>query len=428
MTCPGDTRLPGTLFDLIAAFENAVGKKIVKVAIFDREGLSLSIFEEFDDKKKYFICLLREDMYKGIESFKILKDFVPFKTIEKDGKEEVLEWVAEAEYELKERKKKGEEQRRYPVRVALVKRVIDERIKLIPIITNLTRKEEPNIARIARRYFERWPYQENIFKDAMKAIRVDTNHGFKKIEVPNRVADRKKEELETNLRGITKKLKKATRERGDVARALTTSKEFYQSSKQIYQREINDIHAKLRLSIPQEERQQYLSRLKLLERKLTNLSERCGKSLIQWEVSLKNKEQHEKSLLTQKKNKEIEIKKLDTEKRPLYEIKTDKDHLMSNFKMLLINLSSHAQRTFFPELVHNLTMDSMMKAFYQQDGYVKIKPKRIDVTLQSYDDSFLQKTAEYACLRFNESERRTLEGQRIWMWLEGSKCQLLNDN
>jgi hypothetical protein len=423
MTCPGDTRLPGTIFNLIGAFENAIGKKIVKVAIFDREGLSLSIFEEFNDRKKYFICLLREDMYRGIKSFKILKDFIPLKTIEKDGKEEVLEWIAEAEYELKERKRKGEEQRLHPVRVALVKRIIDEEIKLIPIITNLTRKEEPNIARIAKRYFDRWPYQENIFKDTMKAIKVDTNHGYKKREVPNRVVDRKREELETNLRGITQKLRKATKDRRNASRALIKLKEFFQTSKQIYQQETNDLYAKIGLPISHEERQQYLSRLKFLENKLTKLSEECGRNLIRWEVTIKNKEQHVMSLLTQKKYKEMEIKKLDTEKRPLYEIKTDKDHLMSNFKMLLINLSSYVQRTFFPEVVHNFTMDSMMKAFYQQDGYIKIKDKRIDVTLQSYDDPFLQKAAEYACWRFNESDRRTLAGQRIWMGVEGQNVK-----
>ena len=423
MTCPGDTRLPGTLLNLIDAFENAVGKKIVKVAIFDREGVSLSIFKEFDDKspKKYFISLLREDMYKDIESFNILKDFVPLKTIEKDGKLEVLEWVAEAEYELKEKRKKGEKegkQRTLLLRVTLVRKVIDGRTKLIPIITNLTRKEEPDIRKIAKRYFDRWPYQENMFKDAMKAIKVDTNHGFKKKEVPNRVARRKKEELETNLRGITKKLRKAKREKRGVAKALTKVKEFYQTSRQIYREEINDLYAKIKLPISQKEKQKHLSRLKLLEKRLTRLSERYGRSLIRWEVSLKNKEQHEKGLLTQKKNKEREIKKLDVN-RPLYEIKKEKDHLMSNFKMLLINLSSHAQRSYFPEVVHNFTMDSMMKAFYQQDGYIKIKKKRIDVTLHSYDDPFLQKAAEYACLRFNESDRRTLDGQRIWMGVEG---------
>ena len=413
LTCPGDTRLPGVMLNLIDAFENAVGKKIIKAAIFDREGLSLAIFEEFDQRKKYFITLLREDMYKGIESFKILKDFVPLKTEEKNGELKVLEWIAEAEYELKAREKK----RKRTVRVALVRKQVNERIKLIPIITNLTHKEEPNIGRIARRYFGRWPNQENIFRDAMEAFKVDTNHGYKKIKVPNRVVLRKKEELETNLRGITQKLKKAKKERRKTARALSKLRELYQSRKQIYQEEINELYARIGLQITPEERKKYLSRLKLLEKKLTKAGEQYGESLLRWELSLKNKEQHEKSLITQKKNKEREIKSLDLE-RALYEIKTEKDHLMSNFKMLLINLSSYVQRQYFPKEVHNFTMESMMKAFYHQDGYVKIRKRKIDVTLNSYDEPNLQKAVEYACMKFNETDLRTLEGQRIWMQVE----------
>lgn len=414
LTCPGDTRLPGVMLNLIDAFENAVGKKIIKAAIFDREGLSLAIFEEFDQRKKYFITLLREDMYKGIESFKVLKDFVPLKTEEKDGELEVLEWVAEAEYELKDREKK----RKRTVRVALVKKRVNKRTKLIPIITNLTWKEEPNIGRIAKRYFGRWPNQENIFRDAMESFKVDTNHGYKKREVVNRVVMRKKEELETNLRGIVQKLKKARRERKKADRSLGKLRELYQSRKQDYQREINDLYARVGLPISIEERKRYLSRLKLLEKRLTRASEQYGESLSRWEVSLKNKKQHEKSLLTQKKNKEREIKSLDLE-RALYEIKTEKDHLMSNFKMLLINLSSYAQRQYFPEGVHNFTMESMMKAFYQQDGYVKIRKRKIEVTLHSYDDPNLQGAVEYACMKFNNSDLRTAQGQRILMWVEG---------
>lgn len=387
LTCHGDTRLPGVMFNLIDAFENAVGKKIVKAAIFDREGLSLSIFKEFDEMKpkKYFITLLRDDMYKGEESFEMLKEFIPLKTEEKNGDLKVLEWVAEAKYKLKEKtkEKNEEEKRELIVRVALVRKKVNERIKLIPIITNLTRKEEPDIRRIAKRYFGRWPNQENIFRDAMGAFKVDTNHGYKKREVPNRVVLRKKEELETNLRGIMQRLKKARRERKKADRLLHKLKELYQSRKQDYQKEINDLYARIGLPISIEERKKHLSRLKLLEKKLTRASEQYGESFSHWEVSLKNKEQHEKSLLTQKKNKEREIKSLDLEKA-LYEIKTEKDHLMSNFKMLLINLSSYAQRQYFPEGVHNFTMESMMKAFYQQDGYVKIRKKKIDVTIHSY--------------------------------------------
>ena len=196
LTCPGDTRLPGVIFNLIDAFEDAVGKRIMKAAIFDREGLSLSIFEEFSRRKKYFITLLREGMYKGEESFKIFEGYKPLKTEEKDGELKILQWVQEAEYELKDKVEK----RKLTVRVALVRKKVKEQEKIIPIITNLTRKEEPDIGRVAKRYFDRWPNQENMFRDAMEALKVDTNHGYKKKEVPNRVVERKKEELETNLR------------------------------------------------------------------------------------------------------------------------------------------------------------------------------------------------------------------------------------
>lgn len=427
LTCPGDTRLPGALFNLIDAFENAVGKKIMKAAIFDREGLSLSIFEEFDLRHKYFITLLREDMYKGEESFKVLKDFIPLKTAEKNGKLDILEWVAEAEYELKEKEvikdKKKKKLRKRIVRVALVKKQVNDRMKLIPIITNLSRKEEPDIRRVAKRYFDRWPNQENIFKDAIASFKVDTNHGYKKQVVENRVVLRKKEELDQNLRGINRKLGKASREKNDTKIFLSKLKDLYKSRKQIYEKEISDLYARIGLPIiSAKERQKSLARLRQLEKGLTKLSEKYIENLSRCEVSLKNRERHEKGLITQKKNKETEIKSLNLE-RVLYEIKTEKDHLMSNFKMLLMNLSSYTQRQYFPKDVHKFTMESMMKAFYYQDGYVKEKKKRVDVTLHSYDEPDLQNAVEYACANFNNSNLSTPEGQRIWMHVEGQNVK-----
>lgn len=64
-----------------------------------------------------------------------------------------------------------------------------------------------------------------------------------------------------------------------------------------------------------------------------------------------------------------------------------------------------------------------MKAFYNQDGYVKIRSKRIDVTLHSYDDKFLQKAIEYACGKFNNSDTRTMQGQRIYIHVEGQNVK-----
>jgi hypothetical protein len=423
LTCPGDTRLPGVLFDLIDAFENAAGKKIVKVAVFDREGLSLSIFKEFDNRRKYFITLLREDMYKSEDSFKIIKTYRPLK-VQKEGDEvKVLEWVADAEYTLKERKKKGEkkedkkDQKSRKVRVALVRKTVRDKQKLIAIITNIRRDQEPDIRKIAKRYFGRWPNQENMFRDAMEAIKVDTNHGYKKDVVPNRVVARKREELEQNLRGISTKLGVAVREREQAAEQLQKLEQVYKTEKSNLQKDKSELYAKIKLAEQVKQRQKLLKELRDTENKLTGISEQYGRQLSELKTRLRNKEKHEKSLRTQKENKETEIKKLNLEK-VLYEMDREKDHLMSNFKTLLINLSSYAQRQYFPKEVHNFTLESMKRAFYQQDGYVKIRKRQIDVTLHSYDEPDLQKAVEYACIKFNNSDLRTAEGQRILMHVE----------
>ncbi|MBU1784636.1 MAG: hypothetical protein KKG95_04790, partial [Candidatus Omnitrophica bacterium] len=415
MTCPGDTRLPGAVFNLIDAFEDAAGKRIVKAAVFDREGLSLSIFEEFSRRKKYFITLLRKDMYRGEESFKMLEEYKPLKTEEKDGKLKILEWVQDAEYELKDKVGK----RKLTVRVALVRKKVEEKEKIIPIITNLTRNEEPDIAKIAKRYFDRWPNQENMFRDAMEAFKVDTNHGYKKKVVPNRVVERKKEELETNLRGITTRLNKAAKEGRNAKKQFESMEKIYENQKKIIQKDRSALYAEIGLTATPAERQGLLKRLKRMELEISRKSEQFGKQIAELKISLKNKERHEKGLRTQKENKENELGSLDLE-RVLLEIETEKDHLMSNFKMLLINLSSYAQRQYFPEEYHTFTMESMKRAFYQQDGYVKVRKKNIEVTLHSYDDPGLQKAVEYACEKFNNRDLRTLEGQRIKMYVESA--------
>ena len=420
MTCAGDKRLTGVLFDLIDAFEEAVGKKIMKAVVFDREGLSISIFEEFGRREgKRFITLLREDMYKGEESFKNKNDRKAFKVEEKEGKKpKVLEWVTEAEYELKDRETK----RKMKVRTALIQKQVKGRVKLIPIITNIKQKEEPKIENIARRYFERWPRQENMFRDAIGAIKVDTNHGYKKEEVPNRVVQRKKEELETNLRGISRRLEVAKKQRIQVSGQHKKLEKVYQVRKNELQKDRRELHAKIVLTQNAPERKRQLDILKRIERVISMLSEKYGRQISELKASLKNKERHEKSLQTQKEKKEIEIESLDLG-RVLYDIKTEKDHLMSNFKTLLINLSSYAQRQYFPEECHSFNMETMKRTFYQQDGYAKVGKRRIDVTLHSYDEPGLQKAVEYACDRFNERDLKTRQGQRIWMRVEAKNVK-----
>jgi hypothetical protein len=418
LTCPGDSHLTKEMFNLIESFENAVGKEIVKVSIFDREGLSLALFNEFESRKnkKYFITLLRSNQYKGIEDFKIKKDFKPLKTEKKKtGEKKVIEWVAEAEKELKDRETK----KKLTVRVALVKKPVKGREKLIAIITNLTEKEEPDIARIAKRYFDRWPNQENIFKDMIGAIKSNTNHGYTKKVVENRVVNRRKEELEENMRGIEKKINSATEETESIGKQLESMKKVYISQKEMLRKSKLDLHKNLTFVKGMGKRKEIIEDLKKIENKQLGLIEGYAKNINQLETKEKNKSGYLKSLLSQRDNKERELKSLNLDE-VLLEMKTEKDHVMSNFKILLTNLSNYAQEQYFPQekKFQNATFETMMKTFYRQDGYVNVKKTKVEVMLYSYDVPELQEAVEYACMKFNASNLRTLSGQMIWMGVE----------
>lgn len=73
------------------------------------------LFEEFARRKKYFISLLRKNQYRGIEDFEIIKEFKPLKTEKKNDEKKVIEWVADANIELKDKGSK----KKMTVRVAL---------------------------------------------------------------------------------------------------------------------------------------------------------------------------------------------------------------------------------------------------------------------------------------------------------------------
>ncbi len=54
--------------------------------------------------------------------------------------------------------------------------------KLIPIVSTA---EEANAVELAQTYIHRWPVQENVIKDFLWPLGLDTNHGFAKTPVEN---------------------------------------------------------------------------------------------------------------------------------------------------------------------------------------------------------------------------------------------------
>lgn len=104
-TYRGDTYL----IDGMTYYEGLERSRRLTHQIFDREGLSVAHFKDLlddEDGKRLFITCLKSNQYEGVDSFESLTAFVPFRR-DKDGK--VTEEIAEAVYEMKDRRASEED-------------------------------------------------------------------------------------------------------------------------------------------------------------------------------------------------------------------------------------------------------------------------------------------------------------------------------
>ena len=116
--------------------------------------------------------------------------------------------------------------------------------------------------------------------------------------------------------------------------------------------------------------------------------------------------------MVEKKTKEVKKYKLRYENEPLYEIDTEMDHLMLNFKILHENALMFAKERFFPEDC-DLGIDLLIRYFFTHYGDIKIygdsKGKMMVFVLNRFDSEEHEKMMEHACKKFNALNIRTAD-------------------
>src|SRR5229473_6489896 len=85
--------------------------------------------------------------------------------------------------------------------------------RLIPIVTTASHIDA---LELAQTYIRRWPLQENVIRDYLLPLGLDTNHGYGKTPVPNSEVSKKRATLEKRLSDI-KQWAPAARERSSKA-------------------------------------------------------------------------------------------------------------------------------------------------------------------------------------------------------------------
>lgn len=150
-----------------------------------------------------------------------------------------------------------------------------------------------------------------------------------------------------------------------------------------------------------------------LEKKIVELGQLDGKYqgkmivLRERENVLNKKEKQILKSIEQNKMK-IDRWKREVENTPFYEIDTEMDHIMTNFKILYENSLLYAKDTFFDG---GIGMGMLVKHFINHYGDLDVldNGKRFRFKLNKFDGKGLTKRARRACEIFNEMKIRTAD-------------------
>jgi transposase len=420
-TCPGDRHLTKELLSIVEDFEKAIGLEIVNAVIFDGEGCSIDVFRAFDrlneerENKFYPVTVLDSNQYR-LDDFKIpdgkgtrVVEDSDFEVLKRNKRGKVVSRVALVEFNYlsnANRRQKGEDKEEYTMRCALVKK---ENGKHTVIVTTAPNVEIGSGSKLADLYYNRWPCQEAKFKEMAKYCNLKVNHGFKKKEVFNRMAAKKLETAEKSLNYHIRRLNNLEENLEGVKRQMGKSVTQREKAREKLMRQIEAIRDKISdqkgdMDNLKMQRGRKEGELVEVEAKYQNKRGSLGEK-----ERVLDKTKNQILKLMEKKRVEVDKWKKELEKTPFYELDTETDRVMTNFKILYENSLLFAKEVFFDG---NVGMEMMNRQFINHYGDLEILDggKRFRFKLNKFDGKGLREKAMNACRIFNVKNIKTVDG------------------
>ncbi len=431
----GDSHLTRHLPGLVTSYQQAVGEKVVKQLIVDREGMGAEFLESLKDQYQV-VTLLRSNQYKDLTSFAEVGEFEPLLY---DRNQKMVCEVASAGFALPLPNRPEEF---LPVYVALIRdwrrqvpvEAADDdqnqvdilplteawweadwqasplpapptSPKLIPVIST-----EPveDVVGLAELYKGRWRAQENIIRDFLLLLGLDNNHGYHKKIVENSEVAKRRAELQTQL-GNIQRWRKGAFERSERAGKLYHRRWDKAKARgdELY-RQLNDDLIELQLfEIPQYLIDRYSkTKKRLIEAELDPLWQgvhRADKNnRLEWDKG-------KRYVVKERKLLRI-LTDLNEQERTMYQLDDRKDQIMTILRLALTNLVMWTRDLFFPENYAQATW-KRLAPFFRLPGHIVDHPDRRLVYLRRFNDRQLNRDLDELCERVNQVQPRLPDGR-----------------
>jgi hypothetical protein len=450
----GDQHLTAGLPAIIARYEQQETHAQVKRIIVDREGMATEFLASLHAEGRKVVTILLTNQYQGLTSFHDVGTFVPLST---DAKGQLIREVAPARITLARPDHPGEQLclqvalirdlRRFmpvvadPEEADLPQRWDADRerndprwweegwqataapakemtAKLIPIVTTA---QTIDAVELAQTYIHRWPAQENVIKDYLLPLGLDTNHGFAKTPVENsEVARRRTHLLQRQSRLQQWAQSAGTRETQASKRRERLRKEHKSRSNELY-RELGLYQSTLEL----QEVADHVLRREVRERKAVIDAELEQIGAKEWRAYEQCNQEFRKQERYCQEQREVlrALEDLDAKERRMYELDHCKDQVMTICRVALANLAMWTRDQYFPASYAHATWHRLLP-FFQIPGTITHDATTIQVELTPFNDRALNRDLAHLCEQVNKASPHLSDGRQLSFTLR-STCRIL---
>lgn len=452
----GDAHLISELPSIVARYEQQAGMSTVKRIIVDREGMAAEFLATLRAAGRTVISVLRTDQYGGLESFTDVGSFVPLR-VSTSGK--VVREVAPASIALPLPDHPGEtlllrvaliRDLRYLVPVVPSKEEVEypkrwdadldwhERMwwdegwqatptpaisttpKLIPIVTTASTVDA---IELAQTYTQRWAAQENIIRDFLLPLGLDTNHGYGKRPVENSEVAKKRAALEKRLANVQRWADAARKRSHNASKLYTKRCKLTKERATALYRVLNNHQ----IELEQQEMENWLLRKTIKEEKAVVDAEIGEYQKRQWRAYETSNREHAKCERYCREQRDLlrALEDLRTHEHTMYELDNRKDQVMTVFKVSLANLVMWTRDHYFPESFAHATWQRLAP-FFHLPGLVVQGPQTVCVELRPFNDRQYNRDLVMLCERVNTAAPPLPDGRRLLFQVRDMSCPVLH--
>ena len=406
---PGDDHMTRTLLPFAQCFVALIGRKGVRGIVADQEMRSVALFLALEGADNLgFVTIAPTPTPEQEAAFEVEGIFVPYLRDAETGA--LTHWIAHAHTLLQDRQKGLS----YQCEVTLV---VDCRKglpgRLIPVLHNL-REEDLAVESPHTAYVGRWESQERVFRDMRACQNLDANYGFKKVLVPNRRVERKRDKLQCKLHTWEKRVATAQRKVQEYAEQIATLEQRAQQKQDENEEQTIALHQMGQQATTPKQRERLLIQKERLSAKgqiqQIRFQERRRRLVTEqraWQKKLDER---------QTKRSKVAQAIQDLEDRPFHDLDLEKDNLMTYLRMAGENAHRFVQEQYFAgTFLEKVDESTMVRLVYNRPGWVRQRGQDLLVRLQGYRNPELQAAAAQACRQVNQAQVALPSGHRLRM-------------